>query len=101
MGEGLAAEDAVASQKPPASVDEATIRAKQQSKDNREYGLESDEGMEDRREVALGRRTEALDILRLAKNKAGITPAMEQKAFLESLRQIAREGDEGNDSPQG
>lgn len=99
--QGLAAEDAAASQKPPVSVDEATIRAKQQSKDNMEYGLESDEGREDRREVTLGRRTEALDILRLAKNKAGITPAMERKAFLESLRQITREGNEGNDLPQG
>lgn len=98
--QSLAAQDAGVSQEPTVSVDEATTRAKQQSKDNREYGLESDEGMEDRREATLGRRAEALDILKRAKNKAGVTLAMERKAFLESLRQIAHEDDDSNDAPQ-
>ena len=99
--QGLAAQDAGANQEPPASLDEATTRAKQQSKDNKEYDLESNEGRENRREVTLGRRGEALDILKRAKSQAGITPEMERKAFLESLRQIAREDDDGNDAPQG
>lgn len=98
--QGLAAQDVAANQEPPASLDEATTQAKQQSKDNKEYDLESDDGRENRREVTLSRRDEALDILKRAKSKAGITPKTERKAFLESLRQIARE-DDGNDAPQG
>ncbi len=70
-------------------MDAATTAAKEQSKENREHGLEDDDDRADRREGALSRRNDAIDALNRAKKKAGLTPEMEREAFLENVRRVA------------
>lgn len=52
--------------------------------------LEGDDDAAERRRGALSRRNDAVEALRAAKRREGITPGMEKEAFLENIRRIAR-----------
>lgn len=78
-----------------ASEENTEQAAREQAKEAREHGLEDNDAVKDRQYSALGRRNDAVDALRQAKRRAGVTPGMDKEAFLENIRRIAR-GDPGD-----
>jgi len=73
---------------PPETAEEEAAAEKARAAEARE--TEEDDAASSRRESALSRRNEAVEALRRAKRKAGVTPEMEREAFMDEIRRIAR-----------